>query len=167
MPELSDLDASRRFAPERLRLLRTLAIRAAVDDPQAQATWLGIEQSDDFLEALHGVLIRVLHRDGEPIGYGTIKLGHLPRLVGLYIHPAHQRRGHGQTILSALASDLAASGGLSLVTAAAAPALPFYLALGFQKRYTFSASPTQWDQGPSMSFYHMTRTIAATAPIHY
>ncbi len=166
MPVISDFDASRRFAPDRLRMLRTLAIRAAVGDPAVQATWLGIEQSDDFLDALQGVLIRVLHIDGEPIGYGTIKLGHLPRLVALYIHPAYQRRGHGQAMLTALADDLRASGACSLVTAAAAPALPFYLASGFQKRYAFSASPVHWDQGPAMCFYHMTRTIAATAPTH-
>lgn len=158
---LSDLDASRRFAPDRLRVLREYAIRAAVADPGQQATWLSIEETGDDLASLQNVLIRVLLLDGDPIGFGMAQLETTPRLTALYIHPDFQRRGYGRKILTALSADLMATGAATVATAAAAPAQPFYLALGFQRRFSYSASPTGWEQGPRMYFHHMTAPIPA------
>lgn len=158
---LSDLDASRRFSPDRLRVLRENAIRAAVADTGQQATWLSIEEAGDDLASLRNVLIRVLHLDGDPIGFGIAQLATTSRLTALYIHPDFHRRGHGRKILTALSADLMATGATTLATAAAAPAQPFYLALGFQRGFSYSASPSGWEQGPRMVFHHMTAAIPA------
>ncbi len=162
MHVLNDLASSRRFPPRCLRILRERAIHAAVGDPGARVAWLGIEQAEDDLESLQSVLIRVLHLGGDPIGFGVARPGRIPRLTGLYVDPAWQRRGHGREILTALVGDLATAGAIRLVTAAASPAKAFYLAFGFQEGFPFSASPPGLDQGPRMYFHHMTLVLRAS-----
>ena len=161
MHTLGDPDVSRRFSPDRLRMVRDLAIRGAVAEPGPQAAWLEIEQSGDHLDLLQNVLIRVLHLDGDPIGFGVAHFGIQPRLTALYIHPDCQGRGYGRSILTSLYDDLMALGAATLATAAAAPAKPFYLALGFQESFSYSASRNDRDQGPRMCFHHMTALLPA------
>lgn len=104
---------------------------AAYDD-RAVAAWARRGDPDDYPIEDSDHAFFVAERDGAVAGFGDLALDEA-EIVGVYVHPDHQRRGVGRALVERLESVARDRGHDALELVASLNAVGFYRGLGYEQ----------------------------------
>lgn len=101
-------------------------------DDRAVAAWARRGDPDDYPIGDPDHEFLVAERDGAVAGFGDLALDEA-EIVGVYVHPDHQRRGVGRALVERLESVARDRGHDALELVASLNAVGFYRVLGYER----------------------------------
>lgn len=100
-------------------------------DEEQRLAWMAqAYDAGAFAKRLGGMLTLVVHKDGQHLGFASLKDN--ATIDMLYVHPHDVREGVGSALVAALEKIAAARGAGKLTTEASDTAQPFFERLGYQ-----------------------------------
>ncbi|MGI9436676.1 MAG: GNAT family N-acetyltransferase [Geminicoccaceae bacterium] len=130
----------RRFQPTDLHpikrlILDTIDLSYARDyPPRAVAFFKTFHAEQEILaRSQAGSVLVIAEHDGEEngelIGTGSLVQG---EILAVFVHPRHQRGGHGKALMHALENEARASGATEVRLSVSLPSRRFYQSLGYR-----------------------------------